>query len=111
MAAEQIQTDHEREAVKAYCEKAAATPERERMVAAEREKTGVFMYPDLGPVKTRHVSDGLSNTLLVAEKQADLTGISSGYDDNEPYANPGWDADVLRDAGGRSWRGSDLRIR
>ncbi len=66
---------------------------------SKREKTGVFMFPDLGPVKTRHVSDGLSNTLLVAEKQADLTGISSGFDDNEPYANPGWDADVLRDGG------------
>ena len=41
----------------------------------------------------------LSHTLIVAEKQADLLQTSPGFDDNEPYANPGWDADVLRDGG------------
>lgn len=66
---------------------------------SKRENTGIFRYPDVGPVEIRHISDGLSNTLLVAEKQADLKGTSVGYDDNEPYANPGWDADVLRDGG------------
>ena len=55
------------------------------------------MFPDLGPVEMRHVVDGMSNTIMVAEKQADLPGTSPGFDDNEPYANPGWDADVLRD--------------
>lgn len=62
------------------------------------DQVAIFKYPDLGPTRMVHVEDGLSHTMLIGEKQADLTQVSPGYDDNEPYANPGWDNDVLRDA-------------
>ncbi len=55
-----------------------------------------------GAVRFTDVSDGLSNTLLVGEKNVALqeaTAFSSAYGgDNESWANPGWDEDVLRTA-------------
>jgi prepilin-type N-terminal cleavage/methylation domain-containing protein len=42
------------------------------------------------------ISDGLSNTLLVAEKQCNQTVLGSAGGDNEPWNNSGWDQDHVR---------------
>ena len=42
------------------------------------------------------VTDGLSNTLLVAEKQVHVTVLGSAGGDNEPWQNSGWDQDNVR---------------
>ncbi len=61
---------------------------------------GVAIRSYCGKVRFIDVTDGLSNTLLVAEKNVALqtaTTYSSAYGgDNESWANPGWDEDVLR---------------
>lgn len=42
------------------------------------------------------ISDGLSNTLMVAEKQVHPTVLGSAGGDNEPWNNSGWDQDHVR---------------
>jgi hypothetical protein len=42
------------------------------------------------------VPDGLSNTILLGEKQLNITRFGSTYDDNEPYVAPGWDSEIYR---------------
>ena len=43
--------------------------------------------------KFTDVSDGLSNTILVGEKQCHLSVLGSSGGDNEPWQNSGWDQD------------------
>lgn len=42
------------------------------------------------------VTDGLSNTLMVGEKQCHPTVLGSSGGDNEPWHNTGWDQDNVR---------------
>jgi prepilin-type N-terminal cleavage/methylation domain-containing protein len=42
------------------------------------------------------ISDGLSNTLMVGEKQCHPTVLGSSGGDNEPWQNSGWDQDHVR---------------
>ena len=42
------------------------------------------------------VTDGTSNTLMVAEKQVHFSVWGSAGGDNEPYNNAGWDEDIGR---------------
>ena len=42
------------------------------------------------------VTDGLSNTVLVAEKQVHQTVLGSSGGDNEVWNNSGWDQDHVR---------------
>jgi prepilin-type N-terminal cleavage/methylation domain-containing protein len=42
------------------------------------------------------VTDGLSNTILLGEKQLNVTRFGQTYDDNEPAVAPGWDTDIYR---------------
>jgi prepilin-type N-terminal cleavage/methylation domain-containing protein/prepilin-type processing-associated H-X9-DG protein len=42
------------------------------------------------------VTDGLSNTVLVGEKQVHQTVLGSAGGDNEPWNNSGWDQDHVR---------------
>lgn len=42
------------------------------------------------------VTDGLSNTILVGEKQCHPTVLGSSGGDNEPWHNSGWDQDHVR---------------
>jgi len=69
---------------------------------------GVAMRSWCGRVRFTDVSDGLSNTILVGEKNVALqtaTTFSSAYGgDNESWANPGWDEDVLRTASNIPWQ-------
>ena len=53
------------------------------------------------------IADGTSNTIMVGEKQMDLSQFGTNTDDNEPYHRPGWngDFDVYRfaQASGSTW--------
>jgi prepilin-type N-terminal cleavage/methylation domain-containing protein/prepilin-type processing-associated H-X9-DG protein len=51
------------------------------------------------------VSDGLSNTIAVGEKQLHPTVQGSAGGDNEPWNNTGWDEDVVR-FGHTDWAGN-----
>ena len=42
------------------------------------------------------VMDGLSNTVMVGEKQLNLTVLGKAGGDNERWNNPGWDEDIVR---------------
>lgn len=42
------------------------------------------------------VTDGLSNTIILAEKQMHPTDFGTAGDDNEPHVNQGWDNDIRR---------------
>ncbi len=51
-------------------------------------------------IKMSSVTDGTSNTVLIGEKQLHPTDLGSvnGHccDDNEPFANTGWEVDIVR---------------
>jgi prepilin-type processing-associated H-X9-DG protein len=46
--------------------------------------------------KFTDVTDGLSNTILVGEKQCHISVLGSAGGDNEPWHNSGWDQDHVR---------------
>ena len=48
------------------------------------------------PVNFAGVRDGTSNTLLVGEKQLNPNYLGQSGGDNEPYANAGFDEDIVR---------------
>jgi len=49
-----------------------------------------------GAVYSAAVVDGLSNTLMVAEKQTNPKYLGQSGGDNEPWVNSGWDQDQIR---------------
>ncbi len=58
---------------------------------------GVVQRSDRDPVTFAHITDGTSNTLLVGEKQTDVSQLGGGCcDDNENPYNPGWEVDIYR---------------
>jgi len=75
---------------------------------------GAAMRSFCGQIRFEDLTDGLSNTLLVGEKNVALqesTVFSSAYGgDNESWANPGWDEDVLRTATNIPWQNRVERI-
>lgn len=48
------------------------------------------------PVTFAMVTDGLSNTLVVGEKQTNPKNFGGSGGDNEPWVNNGWDQDHIR---------------
>jgi prepilin-type N-terminal cleavage/methylation domain-containing protein/prepilin-type processing-associated H-X9-DG protein len=66
---------------------------------------GVVLRSNLPPVKLEGITDGTSNTLLVAEKwlnpNRQATAAASGADggDNEIWCNAGWDECIVRVGG------------
>jgi prepilin-type processing-associated H-X9-DG protein len=60
---------------------------------------GMVVRQGTGPINLAAVTDGLSNTVMIGEKRmkADLFGKTS--DDNESWAEPGWDTEIYRVAG------------
>jgi prepilin-type N-terminal cleavage/methylation domain-containing protein len=49
-----------------------------------------------GRVRLADVRDGTSTTALVGEKRMKLDQFGVSTDDNESYANPGWDSEIVR---------------
>src|SRR5439155_529638 len=60
---------------------------------------GMVVRQGTGPITFAAVPDGLSNTVMVGEKRMkkDRFGLTS--DDNESWAEPGWDSEIYRVAG------------
>ncbi len=84
---------------------------------------GIAARTMAGKVTFAAVGDGLSQTLLFGEKNVNLSAAiafnSANGGDNESWANPGWDEDVLRTgtnpplpttADGRNRTGNDARF-
>jgi prepilin-type N-terminal cleavage/methylation domain-containing protein/prepilin-type processing-associated H-X9-DG protein len=68
----------------------------------ENSFTGVVLRTNVAPVKLAGISDGTSNTLLVAEKwlHPQRQGFSLDGGDNEVWCNAGWDECIVRIGGG-----------
>jgi prepilin-type N-terminal cleavage/methylation domain-containing protein/prepilin-type processing-associated H-X9-DG protein len=45
---------------------------------------------------TADMMDGLSQTIMLGEKQLNINRQGLTYDDNEPYNAPGWDSEIVR---------------
>ncbi len=43
-----------------------------------------------------NIPDGTSNTIMLGEKQLNVTKFGLTYDDNEAYVAPGWDSEIFR---------------
>ena len=54
------------------------------------------------PLNFALISDGLTNTLLVSEKQTNPKNFGGSGGDNEPWPNSGWDQDEIRWGGAAS---------
>ena len=59
---------------------------------------GMVIRQGTGPIGFSHVLDGLANTVMVGEKRLKLDRLGVSYDDDESWANPGWDTDIYRQA-------------
>jgi prepilin-type N-terminal cleavage/methylation domain-containing protein len=57
--------------------------------------TGLIIRTGVGSVRAAHVSDGLSNTLMLGEKQLNPRDFVRPNDQNEPYTIAGWDSEVV----------------
>ena len=59
--------------------------------------TGLIIRTGAGEVRDGHVPDGLSNTIMLGEKQTNPRDFVNPYDENETYAATGWaDTEVRR---------------
>jgi prepilin-type N-terminal cleavage/methylation domain-containing protein len=65
---------------------------------AGTSNNGMVVQQGTGPITFAAVTDGLSNTIMVGEKRMkkDRYGLTS--DDNESWAEPGWDSEIFRRA-------------
>lgn len=61
---------------------------------------GVVQRATLAPLQLVNITDGTSNTVMVAEKWLHPQRFNADGGDNEPYVNAGWDECVVRIAGG-----------
>lgn len=59
-------------------------------------RTGVVMQTDLDRIRIEQITDGSSNTIMVAEKALHPTRHGSDGGDNERWNNSGWDEDAVR---------------
>jgi len=66
--------------------------------AGTSNSNGMVVRMGLGPIGLADVTDGLSNTVMVAEKRLKRDRFGVSYDDNESWANPGWDTEIYRQA-------------
>ena len=57
---------------------------------------GIVVRRGTGPVTAARVSDGLSTTVLAGDKRMKLDWLGRSRDDNEGWAQPGWDEEVYR---------------
>lgn len=66
--------------------------------AGTTNSNGMVVRMGLGPIGLADVTDGLSNTVMVGEKRLKRDRFGVSYDDNESWANPGWDTEIYRQA-------------
>ena len=52
--------------------------------------------PDMPARRILDITDGSSNTIMIAEKQVHVSVLGSAGGDNESWNNPGWDQDNIR---------------
>ena len=64
--------------------------------AGGNQRNGMLVREGLGNISFGMVTDGLANTVMVGEKQLNITRFGRTYDDNEPYVAPGWDSEIFR---------------
>lgn len=65
--------------------------------AGETGNNGVIRRSDRGRLSIQRILDGSHLTILVGDKQVDLTQMGGGCcDDNENPFNPGWEVDIYR---------------
>jgi type II secretory pathway pseudopilin PulG len=60
-----------------------------------RALNGLIIRTGVGSVRPGHVRDGLSNTLMLGEKQLNPRDFGRPNDQNEPYTIAGWDSEVV----------------
>ena len=66
-------------------------------VAAFAGLSGLIIRTGAGQVRPAHARDGLSNTILLGEKQINPRDFVNPFDENETYASTGWaDTEVRR---------------
>lgn len=59
---------------------------------------GMVVRMGLGPITLADVTDGLSSTVMVGEKRMKRDRFGTSQDDDESWANPGWDWEIYRRA-------------
>src|SRR4029078_12677292 len=59
---------------------------------------GMVIRMGLGPINFAAVTDGLSHTVMLGEKRMKRDRFGTTYDDNESWAQPGWDSEIFRRA-------------
>lgn len=65
--------------------------------AGSDEWNGMLIHPfRQRRLSLRRVTDGLSKTMLIGEKQLDPDKLGISGDDNEAMVSPGWDAEIYR---------------
>ena len=73
--------------------------------------TGLIIRSGAGEVREAHVPDGLSNTVMLGEKQINPKTFNATtdvpFDENETYAATGWDDNEVRRAGDRPPQADD----
>ena len=57
---------------------------------------GMLVRQGTGPITLLSVTDGLSNTVMVGEKRMKKDRFGKTSDDNESWAEPGWDHEIYR---------------
>ena len=57
---------------------------------------GMVVRKGTGPITFASVTDGLSTTMMVGEKRLRRDQFGTSSDDNESWANPGWDLEIFR---------------
>lgn len=87
----------------------------ERTTAALRAggndgRTGVVTQTGRFKMRVEQITDGSSNTIMVAEKALHPTRHGSDGGDNERWNNAGWDEDVVRWGAGRNASGVQYGI-
>jgi prepilin-type N-terminal cleavage/methylation domain-containing protein len=73
------------------------------------KKAGMLVETLVARITFKQVSDGLSKTFLVVEKQLNPKQFGTSTDDNESMLNPGWDLEILRYVGPTAVPGTDTQ--
>ncbi len=71
---------------------------------------GVIVQTDRAKRRLELITDGTSNTLMVAEKALNPKAFGSEGGDNERWNNAGWDEDIIRYGAGRLSNGTEYGL-